>query len=155
MRTQVSNAYSNKQRRDSLGVDSVCELFSYPKMIRFLRQSDIPRLRELTQADVWSFGPDFMQGLVLTDSQDAPVMFVGAWQRAEVHLAVDASWSTPGARMEALKQLHDAMEQGLAAKGVGQVVTWLGESDSPAFRRRLKVLGWVESVLISWHRRVG
>jgi hypothetical protein len=122
-------------------------------MIRTIAERDIPRLKELECGLSWQFGRDYMDGLVMTDADDVPVMFMGAWRVAEVHMLADPSWSTPGARLAALQQLHYAMEQRLWAHGVGQAVTWL--DDMKAFTRRMIGLGWVKSSKTSWHRRVG
>lgn len=100
----------------------------------------------------WQFGPDFLTGLVYTDANDQPVLFAGAWQIAEVHMGMDKSWSTPGARYAALKELHAAMEKELKQLQVGQAVTWFDRCS--AFTRRLKKLGWVMSEKVSWHRGI-
>lgn len=122
-------------------------------MIRNIELRDIPRLKELLSGFEWTFGSDFMRGLVMVDAEDRPVLFVGAWQLAEVHLAIDPTWATPGARLVALQQIHRAMEKELAALCAGQVVTWMDKCS--AFTRRLKRLGWVMSEKVSWHRRIG
>jgi len=118
-------------------------------MIRNILPKDLPKLKELAD---WEFGPDYLKGLVLVDSSDEPIVFVGAWQLAEVHLAMNPSWGTPGARLAALKEIHAAMERELSALKVGQVVTWFEKCS--AFTRRMKQLGWVMSEKISWHRGI-
>lgn len=119
-------------------------------MIRPIEAKDLPKLQELAG---WEFGPDFMAGLVLVDSQDAPVLYAGAWRLAEVHIAMDHQWSTPAARFLALKEIHVAMEKELKALHVKQAVTWFDKAW--AFSRRLeRHLGWVMSNRISWHRKV-
>jgi hypothetical protein len=121
-------------------------------LIRPIRRDDIAKLKSLGGYE-WTFEHDFIEGLVFTDEQDQPVLFAGAWHRAEVHLAVDHEWATPGARLLALKQLHDAMENELAVRGVGQVITWIDDK-LKRFSKRLEVWGWIESQKKSWQRRV-
>ena len=121
-------------------------------MIRELRESDLPRLKELHNGFDWTFGPDFMAGMVATDSQDRPVIFAGAWSRAEVHLAIDASWETAGIRYALLLQIHDAMEREMKARGIGQAVTWFEKTE--AFCRRLIEFGWVKSHSTSYHKEI-
>lgn len=121
-------------------------------MIRKMRDSDIPRLKELNPEFEWTFGRDFMGGVVVTDENDSPVMFSGAWRRAEVHMAVDSLWETPGLRYAALRALHVAMENELRLQDVGQAVTWFAKCEK--FCRRLKALGWTESGLTSFHRGI-
>lgn len=98
-------------------------------------------------------GEGFLDGLVYTDEQDQPVLFVGAWQLAEVHAAVDGKWATPGARLLALNQLSDELERRLKHRGINQVVTWFDEGID-RFKKRLFSMGWVESRKRSLHRRL-
>lgn len=122
-------------------------------VLRKIRPDDIPTLKQLQQGFKWEFGPDFIGGLCAVDEHDTPVMFVGGWARAEVHIAVDSKWSTPGARLFLLKQLHEAMRYELKAKGFNQAVTWFDEARD-RFKDRLQSWGWVKSKLISWHREL-
>jgi hypothetical protein len=122
-------------------------------VIRQLRKTDIPRLKELENGFTWEFDGDFIEGLAAVDEHDSPVMFVGAWRRAEVHIAVDPKWSTPGARFLQLKELHEAMRVELKAKGFSQAVTWF-EDVKDRFVERLQTWGWVKSQLTSWHKEL-
>jgi hypothetical protein len=124
-------------------------------MIRKIRQKDIPRLKELEDGFEWEFGRDFIEGLVAVDENDVPVMFCGAWHLAEVHVALDKGWSTPGARLCLLKEIHDAMNDQLKRKGFEQVVTWFEESKAAKrFQKRLGLWGWIMSAKRSFHRRL-
>jgi hypothetical protein len=120
-------------------------------MIRNIREDDIPRLRELGFEH--EFGADFMEGVVAVNENDIPVMFVGAWSRAEVHMAIDKEWGTPGSRLALFQQVHCEMEKELKSRSVGQVVTWFG-GELKSFKKRLQKLGWIKSELTSWHRRI-
>jgi hypothetical protein len=117
-------------------------------MIREIKPSDLPRLRALGLEH--DLGTDLIEGLVSVDQDDQPVMFAGAWLRAEVHMALDHSYSTPGARFVLLQEIHAEMERRLKRRKIGQVVTWLENN----FGRRLRQLGWAKSELTSWHRKV-
>jgi hypothetical protein len=119
-------------------------------MIRKVRNSDLPRLKELGFEH--EFTSDFIEGICATDENDVVVMFAGAWSRAEVHMASDKTWGTPGARLALLQQVHREMEKHLKARNVGQVITWL--DGMKGFSRRLHNLGWFKSQLTSWHRRI-
>lgn len=122
-------------------------------MIRPIRKTDIRRLKELEDGFEWEFGDDFIEGLVAVDENDEPIMFAGAWQRAEVHITLDKKWSTPGARFLLLKELHDAMQAEMKRKGIGQVVTWF-EGAVDRFQKRLETWGWIMSDKRSFHRRI-
>lgn len=121
-------------------------------MIRPMRESDLPRLRELQGEFAWEFGRDFAGALVVVDAQDVPVAIAGAWRRAEVHMVMDSRWETPGMRWEALRQLHAAMEAQLSAEGVGEAITWM--DGMKALCRRLKGLGWGKAARPMWARRI-
>jgi hypothetical protein len=126
-------------------------------MIRAIRKSDLPRLKELQDGFEWEFGSDFIEGIVATDEHDNPIMFCGAWGRAEVHVAMDKAWSTPGARLALFHQVHDAMNDELKREGFEQVVTWFDKDATKAakrFQKRLGILGWIMSEKRSWHRRL-
>lgn len=122
-------------------------------MIRPIRESDKARLKELENGFAWDFGADWIEGLVAVDENDQPVIYAGAWSRAEVHVALDKKWSTPGARHALLKQLHDAMQVELKAKGFSQAVTWFDDVKD-RFIERLQGWGWVKSNLTSWHKQL-
>ena len=116
-----------------------------------MRPSDMAKLKELGVE--WEFNDDIIGCLVSVDEHDQPIMCAAAWYRAEVHLALDHKWSTPGARLFALKELHDAMHEELKRKHIGQAITWFGE-ELKRFKTRLQAWGWVKSQLTSWHRRI-
>lgn len=120
-------------------------------MIRQIKPSDIPKLRELQGDFEWTFNFDFLEGLVAVDEHDQPIMFAGAWKLAEVHCAIDSKWSTPGARLLMLEELHEAMRLELRRQNVGQAVTWFDDVKE-RFMHRLKRMGWMKSSKISWHR---
>ena len=126
-------------------------------MIRRIGPRDLPVLKAMERGFAWTFGGDLLECLVLTDEQDVPLMAMGAWSRAEVHMLTGEA-ETPGMRFSMLKQLHAAMETQLAERGVGEVVTWVDETKPcsmwRAFRRRLSRLGWKRSTRTSWHREV-
>jgi hypothetical protein len=123
-------------------------------VIRLIRTSDLPRLKELQDGFEWI---DFDSVLVAVDESDNPVMFIGAWKRAEVHAVLDPKWSTPGARLALFHQVHDAMNDKLKSEGFEQVVTWFDEDATKAakrFQKRLGLWGWLKSDKRSWHRRL-
>lgn len=120
-------------------------------MIRHIRPSDLPRLKELGFEH--EFTPDFMEGICATDENDVVVVFAGAWSRAEVHMALDKGFGTPGLRLALFQQVHREMEKSLNARNVGMVVTWL-DGSMKSFHRRLQNLGWVKTQLQSWNRRI-
>jgi hypothetical protein len=120
-------------------------------VIRLIRTSDLPRLKELGFEHELGF--DFMEGVVATDENDVVVMFAGAWSRAEVHMTLDKTWGTPGLRLALLQQVHARMEQRLKARNVGQAITWFG-GEMQRFKQRLEALGWRKSELTSWIREI-
>jgi hypothetical protein len=119
-------------------------------VIRRIEERDLPKLREL-RSD-WELETGCI-GLVLVDENDVPVVFAGAWLLAETHIAIDSKWSTPGARLFALEQIHQAMNDALKEKGIRQAVTWF-DGAKDRFRRRMEKWGWVASQKTSWHRLV-
>ncbi len=121
-------------------------------MIRPIEQKDLPRISALGGFPS-EYGRDFLGALALVDEDDVPLVVMGAWSRAEVHMAMDKQWSTPQNRLLALTELHGAMEQELAFLNVGEVVSWFDKAC--AFTRRLnKSLGWKQSERFSMHRNV-
>ncbi len=121
-------------------------------MIRPIESRDLGRLKELEIGFSWEFGTDYMAGLVYVDRDDQPVMFVGAWRLAEVHLVVDPAWKNPALRMVALQHIHDAMSAELRNLGVKRTVTWM--DGMKAFGRRLLKLGWIKSSITSWIKEI-
>jgi hypothetical protein len=111
--------------------------------IRPMLEKDQPWLWHFEGEHKWEFGADFLGGLVIVDEDDRPVAFMGAWSRAEVHCVVNPRWKTPGLRLTALTELHNAMEINLKAKGVGRMVTWI--DDAHRFCRRLLHQGWIRA----------
>lgn len=120
-------------------------------MIRFLEPQDIPRVKELQNEYEWEYGPDFMGALAVVEN-DKPVMVVGAWMRAEVHMVTDSTWNTPAGRLAALAELHDRMEKVLKDFSVGEAITWM--DDMKAFGRRLEGFGWAVAKHVMWARRI-
>jgi hypothetical protein len=120
-------------------------------LIRAIRSSDLTRLKELGFEH--EIGSDFLEGICATDEHDVVVMFAGAFSRAEVHMALDKGFGTPGLRLALLQQVHNEMEKALKRRGVGQAITWFGD-ELKCFKRRLQHFGWVKSQLTGWTRRV-
>jgi hypothetical protein len=111
--------------------------------IREIKPADLPFLWQFEGEHKWEFGADFISGLVIVDEDDRPVAFMGAWSRAEVHCVVNPRWKTPGLRLQALTDIHRAMEMSVRAKGVGRMVTWI--DDAHRFCKRLTQQGWIRA----------
>jgi hypothetical protein len=91
------------------------------------------------------------------DENDKPIAFAAAWKRAEVHAALDPKFSTPGARLAVLRELHDAVEKELSWDGFKEAVTWFDEKptkEAKRFQKRMSLWGWVKSQKTSWHRGI-
>lgn len=121
-------------------------------MIRNLRLSDVPRLKEL-QASCgieWEL-PDFtsqeiLSARVLVDDADRVVMFGGARKLAEVFAILDPTWESPGLREAAFTSLYGAVEHDLEVAGVNEVTAWMPPKVFKSFFRRLKRrFGWTQS----------
>ena len=121
-------------------------------MIRPLVASDLERVKQLQGELPWTFGRDFLGALAVVDENDVPVMAVGAWSRAEVHMLTDHTWATPEQRLRALAEVHEAMRLELEAQGVGEVHTWFEAAER--FCGRLKRLGWKRLRKQMWGRTV-
>lgn len=121
-------------------------------MIRPIRAEDIPKLRELEDGFEWEFREDFIDALVYVDENDTPKAFIGAWKRAETHVAVDKNFSTPGARFLLLNDLQEHMQRTLKADGFVEMVTWF-DPVKDRFIERMRKSGWIMSIKQSWHRR--
>ncbi len=120
-------------------------------MIRHIKPSDIPKLNSLQNGFEWTFSNDLIEVLVATDENDEPIIFAGAWKIAETHCLIDPSWSTPGARLLMLEELHEEMRKRLAEDGYKQAVTWF-DSAKERFIGRMQGWGWVKSPKVSFHR---
>jgi hypothetical protein len=118
-----------------------------------MTREDLPRVLELQGEWKWTFGGDFISGLVAVDEEDKIVAVLGAWRLAEVHMLMDTEWRTPAFRHQAELMLQEAMTGRLYLEKVGRMVTWMG-APMRAFERRMQKWGWVRSEAPSFHKGV-
>jgi hypothetical protein len=119
-------------------------------MIRDFEPKDVPWLKEVAKDFEGELGPEYVDGLVYTDSEGKPVMFIGGWKRVELHAAIDPRWQEPGTRWEAFRELHGKMETRMRQQGFLSGFTWLDSG----FGKRLRSLGWAKEVQEFWRRRL-
>lgn len=120
-------------------------------MIRPLRSSDLPRIREMHAAagidwELPSFSePEMVGAFVYVDENDTPVMLLGGRKAVEVFLIADRSWETPGQRNGAFAGLYRMLETSLYRAGFREAVCWMPTHLEKSFGRRLSRWGWTRS----------
>jgi hypothetical protein len=74
---------------------------------------------------------------------------------AEMFLLQDKSWETPGMRLEAFSQIHEASRRVAAAAGVSDVHAWLPPEIDASFGRRLMTeFGWKKQLWPCFSREI-
>lgn len=122
-------------------------------MIRPLRDSDIPRLREMAESSGFPYcdpkEPHVEAVLVATDEHDRPVMAIAANRIVELYLWADSGLS-PVTAFALLRQFHEEMARVLREKGYTDATAFLPPAVEKRFGRRLeRSFGWVRN-LASW-----
>lgn len=129
-------------------------------MVRRAVESDIPRLKEIyaSRGFEWDF-PDFKDMIaahVFVDDADRVVMFIAAEAIACATLLADSTWATPRWRMQALAELHDAVERDVKRLGFTRSLAFIQPDLAKRFGSRLaRAFGWVKgNGWQHWHRKV-
>jgi hypothetical protein len=136
-------------------------------LVRKLRESDIPVLKELHERrgfgysfpDLWDYklnriSQEFADVQVRVDEEDRPVIAVACRKTVEAYLWMDEQWRTPRWRMAALVEIHEAVRVRLVELGVRDIHAWLPPEVCKAFGKRLRqVFGWLPSRWQCWSRR--
>lgn len=119
-------------------------------VIRLLKKGDIPRLQEIhAQSGVPIPFPniekEFLPIPVVVDENNRVVAAVGSVPAAEIYFFLDHEWETPGMRLEALKQLHVAVQRQLSQLGIVEVHAFVPPTVPKSFGKKLvKLFGWFE-----------
>lgn len=119
-------------------------------MIRRLRKSDIPKLREIHAKAGYGFDFPETEGMigahVAVDDEGNVVGFAGAQREAQVFGMLDPTWGTPGARMRIFAELHRPVAEKLEKCGVKEAYVAV-DPKFPAFGRRLmRNFGWSKAL---------
>lgn len=116
-------------------------------LVRKLRNTDIPVLREIHKKAGYSFPfprvEHFEIGFVAEDG-GYPVGMVGAELRAEVTGMFDLDFGSPHERMKLFASLHLPVAEQLNIREVGKAYCFL-DPIYPRFGERLRELGWAET----------
>jgi hypothetical protein len=136
-------------------------------LVRKLRESDIPVLKELHERrgfgysfpDLWDYklnriSQEFADVQVRVDEEDRPVIAVACRKTVEAYLWMDEGWRTPRWRMAALVEIHEAVRVRLCDMGIQFVNAWIPPQIEKCFGKRLeRVFGWVKSGWPSYTRK--
>jgi hypothetical protein len=120
--------------------------------IRPYRETDLPILATFFDRSGFEYDlPDpssdeFIVNLVRVDESGVPRMAILTRVTAEMFMLADATWETPGVRLQAFAELHEQTRKAVAAAGISDVHAWLPPQIAKSFGRRLtKMFGWTES----------
>jgi hypothetical protein len=128
--------------------------------VRRAVESDVARLKEIykLRGFEWEFPKieELIAAYVFIDDANRVVMFAGAEAMACTTLLSDSSWSTPRWRLQALAELHDAVEVEVKAKGFTRGLAFIQPDLAKRFGSRLsRAFGWVSgNGWAHWHRKV-
>lgn len=129
--------------------------------VRPLTEDDIPRLREIYDAQGWKyefpnfFDPQFVVKAVLIDDTGAIVNAVCARQTVELYMLADNTWRTPHWRLEAVKKMHGVMSEALAMRGFTDAHCWLPPEIARSFGKRLaRTFQWVKNTWPCYSREI-
>lgn len=118
-------------------------------MIRPLRKSDIPKLREIHRVAGYGFEFPNLKSIigaqVILDEEGKVVGFAGAQLEAQVFGIFDPLWGTPGERMRVFADLHRPIAEKLESKGVKEAYVAC-DPKFPAFGRKLMRFGWKKAL---------
>lgn len=123
-------------------------------------ESDYPRLEEIyrSRGFEWELPKfaDLIAGYVFVDDADRVVMFAGVEAMACATLLSDTSWATPRWRLQALAELHSAVEQEIKKLGFTRSMAFIQPDLAKRFGSRLsRAFGWVRgNGWAHWHRKV-
>ena len=135
-------------------------------MIRDLRASDVPILREIYSRTGYGFDfPDLSYmfhkhgrkkgqlqkkraALVIVEEGQV-VGMVAAQLEAQLFGIFDPSWGTPGERMRTFADLHRPIAEKLKKSGVQEAYVAL-DPKFPAFGRRLMSFGWRKALWVHY-----
>jgi len=123
-------------------------------MIRGIRPEDLAALKTLHKR--MGFGYPFPDlkiqdvGLVATNWHDKPMMAALAVPIVDCYLLIDPEATTPGARWETFKQLHQAMREELQKRGYRWAQADIPPQIDRSFGKRLNRLGWIKSEWPCW-----
>lgn len=117
--------------------------------LRELRDSDLPRLRELHALQQFEYAfpdvgrRDFVLRLVWVDENDQAVSAVLARQTVELYFITDRHFRTPRWRFEGFRLLHEHVRVWLEKQGYSDAHCWIPPQIQKSFGRRLiSGFGW-------------
>lgn len=120
-------------------------------MIRPLKPSDIPTLRQMHELSGYQYAFPDLQGpmmesvLVATEDNDVPIAAIAAERIVQAYLLMDDSMH-PAARMRIIRQFHESLAMELRKKGYHSLEAFLPPPIAETFGRRLmRTFGWVRN----------
>lgn len=127
-------------------------------IIRMLKSSDIPRLKEIyTKMGIPLEFPDLQEFLpipVVVNENNEVVAAVGCMPAVEIYLFLDKDWETPGMRLEAFRALHEWVRRDLFSRGIKEAHAFVPpDLEKPFGKRLLRSFGWIRSHWPCFSRR--
>jgi hypothetical protein len=129
--------------------------------VRPWQVTDVPFLEQMFRASGFQYefpdpgSPEFLANLVLVDADNIPRQAILMRLTAEMFLLQDKSWETPGMRLEAFSQIHEASRRVAEAAGVSDVHAWLPPEIDASFGRRLtNEFGWKKQLWPCFSREI-
>lgn len=123
--------------------------------LRVIESNDLPRLQELFARQGFEYDfPDLraMVGALAVEDGGAVVQAVLARPTVELYFLLDAEWRSPQWRMEALRQLHEAMRRDLRGKGFADAHVWIPPEKKSFVSRLMRSFGWTRPAWTSLTR---
>lgn len=128
-------------------------------MIRELRDSDIPILRDIYKRRGLSEcfpdlnDPLFLTKVVMTDEQDVPRLAAAVRLEGNVYTFVDPDWGRPEWRWEGFQFLHEQACEIASRKGLDSITCQVPPT-LERFGKRLMSLGWDKALWPTYGRRI-
>lgn len=113
--------------------------------LRVIESADLLRLKELFERQGFTYDfPDLraMVAALAAVADGKIVQAVLARPTVELYFLIDGQWRNPSWRMEALRQLHEAMRRELHGKGFEDAHTWIPPEKKSFVSRLMRSFDW-------------
>jgi hypothetical protein len=115
-------------------------------MIRRMKPEDLPQVRQIHQRGGYDFElPENMIDAYVMEDGGRIVALAGAEICAHVFMVIDPTWGSPHRRMELVESFHWPISRDLLKRGIQRAYMWF-EPRFKSFTRRMRPLGWVDSI---------
>ena len=113
--------------------------------LRRIESQDVPRLKELFALQGIEYDlPDLrmLVGALGVEADGQIQHAVLARSTVELYFLSNSAWRSPQWRMEALKQMHEAMRRELQGKGFADAHVWIPPQKKSFVSRLMRSFGW-------------